>query len=170
MYKFNSRGETLVAEIVKRGLDLTLLSKAIGWHATVWRIWFPEPGEGFAKTRQAWAECGRAARSAIRVYAQAWETCRRPKKSRRFLRTKFAALYGIIHNWVAGIARLSRFPGGYFHTSMGMPAFQSADPGGLFRDEVFRQEQCRRRQLFFRRPVQGLNRKSALSHIRRPCL
>ena len=31
----------LVAEIVKHGLDLPFPSKAIGRHATVWRIWFP---------------------------------------------------------------------------------------------------------------------------------
>ena len=71
-------------QIVKRGLDLTFLSKAIGWHASVWQIWFPEPVEGFAQTRQAWAECGRAARSAILVYAQAWEARRRPKIAAAF--------------------------------------------------------------------------------------
>ena len=36
----NLKLEMLVAQIVKRGLDLTFLSKAIGWHASVWRTKF----------------------------------------------------------------------------------------------------------------------------------
>ena len=94
----------LVAEIVKCRLDLTFLSKAIGRHATVWRIWFPEPVEGFAKKRQAWVECGRAACSAILVHAQTRQARRQPEIAAVFLRTKFATLPGMIHNWVAGVS------------------------------------------------------------------
>ena len=41
-------------------------------------------GDGFEKARQAWDDCGCAARSAILVYARARETCRRPKIAAAF--------------------------------------------------------------------------------------
>jgi len=51
---------------------------------SVCRIRFPELVEGFETARQAWDECGCAARSAIPVYAQARETRRRLKIAAAF--------------------------------------------------------------------------------------
>jgi len=51
---------------------------------SLWRIRLPEPVEGFEKARQAQVVCGRAARSAILVYAQALEGRRRPEIAEAF--------------------------------------------------------------------------------------
>ena len=66
-------------EIVKHCLDLPLLTKAIGWHATVWRIWVP-PEADSKKQGKLGPDVG-APRAALYlfVYAQAREARRRLK-------------------------------------------------------------------------------------------
>jgi len=49
----------------------------------VGRIWFPA-ADGFAKARQDWTGCGRAAHSAILVYAQARKARRQIKIAAAF--------------------------------------------------------------------------------------
>ena len=56
------------------------------------RIRFPELGEGFETARQAWDECGCAARSTIPVYAQARETRRRLKIADAFFEPNSSTL------------------------------------------------------------------------------
>ena len=80
----SERLQMLVIERVKRCLGISLITKAMGRHATVWRIWVPDLIEGFEKARQAWAGCGCATRSAILVYAQARQALRQPKITAAF--------------------------------------------------------------------------------------
>jgi len=59
--------------------------------ATVGRIRFPS-ADGFETARQAWAGCGRAARSAIPVYAQARKARRRLKIAAAFFEPNSSTL------------------------------------------------------------------------------
>src|SRR5450830_595027 len=68
---------------------------------------FGFPLAGFEKARQAWAGCGRAARSAILLYAQARKARRRPEIAAVFFEPNSSTLPGMNHQtWVAGIARV----------------------------------------------------------------
>src|SRR5450830_1639781 len=70
---------------------------------------FGFPLAGFEKARQAWAGCGRAARSAILLYAQARKARRRPEIAAVSFEPNSSTRPGMNYQtWVAGIVRVRR--------------------------------------------------------------